>query len=122
MAEHYPPTFKRYIEPFVGSGAVFFDLLNAGRLQGRQIQLADVNADLIGCYRTLRERPEDVIRELATLQQEHRSRGNACYYEVRDERFNPRRAALAAIDQQAVAASVPSRPGRDADLPQSHRV
>jgi len=31
LAEHYPASFSRYVEPFVGSGAVFFDLLNAGR-------------------------------------------------------------------------------------------
>ena len=90
LAEHYPPTFTRYIEPFVGSGAVFFDLLNAGRLAPGD-QLADVNADLIGCYRTLRDRPEEVIRALTALAREHRAGGDACYYEVRDDRFNPRR-------------------------------
>ena len=64
LAEHYPPTFSRYIEPFMGSAAVFFDLLNSGRLARRAIVLADVNPDLIGCYRTLRDRPEAVIRAL----------------------------------------------------------
>lgn len=107
LAEHYPQAFTRYIEPFVGSGAVFFDLLNSGRLRGRQILLADVNPDLIGCYRTLRDRPEAVIRELAALQREHRIRGAACYYEVRDERFNPRRASLMMDAPAALAADYP---------------
>ena len=49
LAEHYPLRFTRYVEPFVGSGAVFFDLLNRGLLEGRRIQLSDVNPDLIGC-------------------------------------------------------------------------
>jgi DNA adenine methylase len=107
LAEHYPPTFSRYIEPFMGSAAVFFDLLNSGRLTRRAIMLADVNPDLIGCYRTLRDRPEAVIRALNTLAREYRAGGNGYYYEVRDTRFNPLRAAL-----QARA----SEPGDVADM------
>ena len=107
LAEHYPPTFSRYIEPFVGSGAVFFDLLNAGRLERRKIQLADVNPDLIGCYRTLRDRPDEVIRELASLEREHRARGAECYYDVRDERFNPQRAARLARGPEELAETYP---------------
>jgi DNA adenine methylase len=96
LAEHYPPTFSRYIEPFMGSAAVFFHLLNSGRLARRSIMLADVNPDLIGCYRMLRDRPEAVIRALNSLAREYRSGGSDCYYEVRDTRFNPLRAALQA--------------------------
>jgi DNA adenine methylase len=107
LAEHYPPRFSRYLEPFLGSGAVFFDLLNAGRLERCEIQLADVNPDLIGCYRTLRDNPELVISELAALEREHRKRGERCYYEVRDERFNPRRAELFARDPEKVAEAYP---------------
>jgi DNA adenine methylase len=96
LAEHYPPTFSRYIEPFMGSAAVFFDLLNSGRLARKAIVLADVNPDLIGCYRTLRDRPEAVIRALNTLAREYRAIGSDYYYDVRDTRFNPLRAALQA--------------------------
>jgi DNA adenine methylase len=107
LAQHYPPAFSRYIEPFMGSAAVFFDLLNSGRLARRAIVLADVNPDLIGCYRVLRDRPEAVIRALNGLAREYRSGGIDCYYEVRDTRFNPLRAAL-----QARA----SEPGAVADM------
>ena len=92
LREHYPTSFHRYIEPFLGSGAVFFDLFSAGRLDGRAVRLADSNPDLIGCYRAVRDEPEAVIAALATLDREHRAGGSECYYEVRDRRFNPARA------------------------------
>ena len=52
----YPESFGRYFEPFVGSGAVFFDLYASGRLAGARATLTDCNADLIGCYRVVRDR------------------------------------------------------------------
>jgi DNA adenine methylase len=96
LVSYYPQKFSRYIEPFMGSAAVFFDLLNSGRLARRTSILADVNPDLIGCYRTLRDRPEAVIRSLTLLAAQYREGGTACYYDVRDLRFNPLRAALQA--------------------------
>ncbi len=94
LRRYYPVEFDRYIEPFVGSGAVFFDLYAAGRLEGRRVRLVDVNPDLIGCYRTVRDDADAVIAALAELDEEHRARGSACYYDVRNGRFNPGRAVL----------------------------
>jgi DNA adenine methylase len=99
----YPVAFRRYIEPFFGSGAVFFDLHAAGRLEGRQAWLVDDNADLIGCYRMLTSRTDDVIKELRLLAAEHDARGNEFYYEVRDARFNPMRAASGAYTPELAA-------------------
>jgi DNA adenine methylase len=99
----YPVAFKRYIEPFVGSGAVFFDLHAAGRLECRQAWLVDDNADLIGCYRMLTSRTDDVIAKLRLLAAEHHARGNEFYYEVRDARFNPMRAASGAYTPELAA-------------------
>jgi DNA adenine methylase len=100
----YPPHFKRYWEPFLGSGAVFFDLHARGLLDGRAAFLNDTNADLIACYSAVRDETEAVIRELATLADGHAAAGAAHYYDVRDTRFNPARrraagytAALAAM-------------------------
>ncbi len=109
LERHYPSEFSRYVEPFVGSGAVFFDLFGRGLLKKRTVRLADVNADLIGCYRALRDHTEAVICELSILEREHRASGDACYYDVRDQRFNPARAAapgrgLAATYPPALAA------------------
>ena len=91
---HYPASFDRYIEPFLGSGAVFFDLCDTGRLAGRRVELFDLNPDLIGCYRALRDRTEEVIASLDRLAAHHDAKGVDFYYEVRDRRFNPARSAI----------------------------
>ena len=91
LRPYYPAFFDRYIEPFVGSGAVFLDLHNRGLLDGREVRLSDINADLIGCYRVIRDSVDAVIHELHELQEGHRSRGREHFYEVRDDRFNPLR-------------------------------
>jgi DNA adenine methylase len=87
----YPAQFHRYLEPFFGSGAVFFDLHAQGLLRGRKARLVDANPDLVGCYRMLRDRTEAVIRQLEGLADEHHAGGEAFFYEVRDSRFNPAR-------------------------------
>ena len=101
LRPYYPPTFSRYIEPFVGSGAVFLDLHNQGLLAGRQVRLSDINADVIGCYRTVRDAPSEVIGELRKLESGHRAGGTEHFYEVRDQRFNPRRLEIHAAERPA---------------------
>jgi DNA adenine methylase len=99
----YPIAFTRYIEPFFGSGAVFFDLRASGRLAGRQAWLVDDNADLVGCYRMLTSRTDEVIAHLRMLAADHGVGGSAFYYEVRDGRFNPMRAASGAYTPEMAA-------------------
>jgi DNA adenine methylase len=94
LRRFYPPSFNRYIEPFFGSGAVFFDLHRTGHLVDHDVVLVDSNADLIGCYESVRDATDEVFDALARLAAGHHARGRAHYYEVRDQRFNPRRAAL----------------------------
>jgi DNA adenine methylase len=98
----YPRTFNRYIEPFFGSGAVFFDLYGAGRLRDHDVVLVDSNADLIGCYETVRDAPDAVARALDRLAAAHARDGRTQYYAVRDSQFNPLRARLRQPDGRIV--------------------
>jgi DNA adenine methylase len=90
-----PRTFGNYHEPFVGSGALFFDLSAAGHLSSRGCHLVDTNADLVGCYQAVAWHVDEVIDQLRHLEHGHQANGAAHYYRVRDELFNPARRARA---------------------------
>jgi DNA adenine methylase len=63
----------RYFEPFLGGGALFFDLLP------KKSFLSDVNAEIVGCYAAVRDRVDELIRSL----KKHRYEVDH-YYAVRD--------------------------------------
>lgn len=69
-----PDRVVHYYEPFLGGGALFF------ALRPQSSRLSDTNADLINCYRQVRDRPEDVIKELGAL-----TNSEAEYYRIRSE-------------------------------------
>ena len=91
----YPETFRDYVEPFVGSGAVFFDLHNQGLLSSRRATLIDSNADLVGCYLNVRDHTAAVVKSLSRLARAHTRDPEEHYYQVRNKRFNPQRARIA---------------------------
>lgn len=50
---------RRYIEPFFGSGALFFSL------KPRLAIISDINGELVCCLRAVRSNPTEVLRQLA---------------------------------------------------------
>lgn len=58
-----PARFRRYHEPFVGGGALFFHLANTGRLKAGAT-LSDYNPELILCYQVVRDDVEALIEAL----------------------------------------------------------
>lgn len=69
-----PNSFQTYIEPFLGSGAVFFDLLPQTAI------LSDLNRGLIEAYRAIQTNAGDVYEALTRHAVRH---SRAYYYEVR---------------------------------------
>ena len=67
-----PLNSRRYFEPFVGGGAVFF------ATRPRDAFLSDTDSELINCYIQVRDRPELVIARLASLRNTEED-----YYKVR---------------------------------------
>jgi len=58
----FPKQITRYIEPFVGGGAVLFHLRH--RFPQMQISLHDNNAELINAYTVVRDHPFELMRRL----------------------------------------------------------
>lgn len=58
----------RYIEPFIGGGAVFFDIFQKYELEDAVI--IDINKELINCYRCIQQDVNEIIMRLAQLEKE----------------------------------------------------
>lgn len=76
----------RYVEPFVGSGAVMFDIVQ--RFAPEQVVINDQNPRLMQVYRVIQTAVEDLIAELSIFQERywaaaHEARATM-YYAVRD--------------------------------------
>ena len=78
-----------FIEPFVGGGAVFFDI--AKRFSFRAAYLIDTNHELIILYQSLKSAPRKIINRLTVWEKDYLSRNEngrkEMFYQMRD-RYN----------------------------------
>lgn len=85
VVERAPAGFRRYHEPFVGGGAVFFAMAGAGLATGAVIN--DANRDLVECYAVVRDDVEALVRLLHELDGTYKgldaSGRKSFYYEQR---------------------------------------
>ncbi len=58
LLKNMPKSFNRYFEPFIGGGALFFEL----RLENAYI--SDMNEELINLYKIVKDNPEELIKDL----------------------------------------------------------
>ena len=92
IVKYYPFADKKitkYAEPFVGGGAVLFDILDKYSLE--EIYISDINPALINTYCIIRDNIEELVSMLQVMQNEfvplpveHRK----TYYLVKREQFN----------------------------------
>lgn len=80
---------KKYYEPFLGGGAVFFHLVSNYEI--KYAYLGDINKELILTYHVVQKYPEDLIEQLQILSDSFLPKSlierKELYYKVRDE-FN----------------------------------
>lgn len=92
IEKYYPfedGKITKYAEPFVGGGAVLFDILSKYDL--KEVYISDINAELINTYRIIRDNIDELVAMLMVMQSEfvpmdteHRK----IYYMAKRERFN----------------------------------
>lgn len=92
ITKYYPFELKngfieRYIEPFVGGGAVLIDILQ--KYEIKEAYAFDINIDLINCYNVIKNNVEELIskldkkeKEFLTLNDEERQ---GYFYDIRAE-------------------------------------
>ena len=93
IERYYPfakdATITKYAEPFVGGGAVLFDILNKFELQ--EIYISDINAELINTYATIRDNIDALLDVLERFEDDFLTLSNDGRKEVylaKRARFN----------------------------------
>ena len=92
IEKYYPfedKTITKYAEPFIGGGAVLFDILSKYDL--KEVYISDINAELINTYTIVREHLEDLLELLDKYQREYvplETEDRKIYYTEKRNRFN----------------------------------
>ena len=92
IAPYYPfedRRIKKYAEPFVGGGAILFDILSKYDLEA--VYISDVNSELINTYCTIRDHADELIHLLLLMQSEFTALSaeeRKIYYTEKRARFN----------------------------------
>ena len=92
IEKYYPfsdGNITKYAEPFVGGGAVLFDILSKYDLE--EVYISDINAELINTYRIIRDEPQPLIDRLFSLQSDFLpldNDGRKAYYMKKRLDFN----------------------------------
>ncbi len=83
LVSKIPDNINGYIEPFFGSGAVFFELFDINRdTKCDVVVLSDINEKLMNCYITIKNYVQEFINELRVINDFHNKYGNVAYKQV----------------------------------------
>lgn len=92
IEKYYPfesGKITKYAEPFVGGGAVLFDILSKYDL--KEVYISDINAELINTYKIIRDNVNELVALLKRYQAEFiplNTDKRRTYYNKKRERFN----------------------------------
>jgi len=67
ISKKYPEKVKKYCEPFLGGGAVLFDIITSKAPE--KILVNDINPELINTYKAVKTHSDELIKALSGLQE-----------------------------------------------------
>lgn len=85
----YPETIEKYCEPFVGGGAVLFDIL--ANFQPKKVLINDINGELVNTYSQIKNSVDELIYILSDMQERFWAKNDddrKVMYLANRERFN----------------------------------
>ncbi len=87
IRKYYPGRIEKYCEPFVGGGAVLFDVLSS--FDVGEVLINDINPELVNTYIHIRDNTGEVVEYLKRMEKEYYSASDkrGCFLEMRS-RFN----------------------------------
>ena len=83
LEKNFPDKFDTYLEPFLGGGAVMFDLLT--KKPSLKCNVSDLNSDLILAYVTIRDKLNKLIQSLENHSKNYHKDSTGYYYKVRNQ-------------------------------------
>ena len=83
LEKNFPKKFGTYFEPFLGGGAVLFDLL--AKKPNLKCSVSDLNSDLVLAYVTIRDKLGRLIESLENHSKNYHKDSTGYYYEVRKQ-------------------------------------
>ena len=82
LNENLPNSFGTYFEPFLGGGALLFNMLTENNKQ--KCIISDLNSDLVLAYATIRDNVDDLISSLKQHEKYYQKDSKSYYYSVRE--------------------------------------
>lgn len=82
IIKRLPLSFNNYYEPFVGGGALFFELKRLGLLDEKKVVLFDKNKELVNAYNVVKNNPIELIKILKEYEEFH---SEEFYYQIREK-------------------------------------
>jgi len=79
---NYPQKFDTYFEPFLGGGAVMFNLLS--KHPNLKCHVSDLNSNLILAYVAIRDKVTELIDSLENHAKKYQSNHSQYYYRIRE--------------------------------------
>ncbi|MCH2402696.1 MAG: DNA adenine methylase [Candidatus Nitrosopelagicus sp.] len=82
LVRNYPEKFDTYFEPFLGGGAVMFNLLS--KHPNLKCHVSDLNSNLILAYVAIRDKVTELIDSLENHAKKYQNNHSQYYYRIRE--------------------------------------